>query len=137
MGYTFTYHDSLISWSSKCGSLVTLSVTKAELYALAHALTEVIYLKRLIDELTNEIMDPVKLYTDSASTLAIVCLPEEQHSQRIKHFEICKNFIGNCIEQKYIMVHWIASNDQCANILTKALPLKKLKHFNELLHVQA
>ena len=33
MGYAFTYQDSLISWSSKRGSLVTLSVTEAELYA--------------------------------------------------------------------------------------------------------
>jgi hypothetical protein len=137
MGYTFTYNNSLVSWSSKPGSLVTLSVTEAELYASAHASTEAIYLKHLIDELTNNTMDPVKLYTDSASTLAIVCSPEEQHSQCTKHFEIRKNFIGNRIEQKYITVHWIASNNQCANILTKALPLKKLKHFNELLHVQA
>jgi hypothetical protein len=137
MGYTFTYNDLLISWSSKRGSLVTLSVTEAELYALVHASTEAIYLKRLIDELTNNTMNPVKLYTDSVSTLAIICSPEEQHSQCIKHFEIRKNFIGNCIEQKYITVHWIVSNNQHADILTKALPLKKLKHFNELLHVQA
>ena len=50
MGYTFTYNDSLISWSSKRGTLVTLSVTEAELYAYAHASTEAIYLKKLIDE---------------------------------------------------------------------------------------
>jgi hypothetical protein len=122
MGYTFTYNNSLISWSSKRGSLITLSVTEAELYALVHALTtEAIYLKCLIDKLTNETMDPVKLYTDSASILVIVHSPKEQHSQCTKHFEIRKNFIGNRIEQKYITVHWIASNDQCADILTKAL----------------
>jgi hypothetical protein len=137
MGYTFTYNDSLISWSSKCGLLVTLSVTEAELYALVHASTEAIYLKRLIDKLTNSTMEPVKLYSDSASTLAIVRAPEEQHSQRTKHFEICKNFIGDCIKKKFITVHWISSADQRANTLTKALPLEKLKHFNELLHVQA
>ena len=88
MGYTFTYNDSLISWSSKRGTLVTLSVTEAELYALAHASTEAIYLKSLIDELTNFTMEPVKMYTDSASTIVIVCSPEEQHLQRTKHFSI-------------------------------------------------
>jgi hypothetical protein len=82
-------------------------------------------------------MNPVKLYSDSASTLAIVCAPEEQHSQRTKHFEIRKNFIGDHIEKKFITVHWISSADQCADTLTKALPLEKLKHFNELLHIQA
>ena len=137
MGYTFTYNDSLISWSSKRGTLVTLSVTEAELYALAHASTEAIYLKSLIDELTNFTMEPVKMYTDSASTIAIVRSPEEQHSQRTKHFNIRKNFISDRIDKGYITIHHIASNDQRADTLTKALPLEKLKHFNELLHVRA
>ena len=137
MGYTFLYNDSLISWSSKRGSLVTLSVTEAELYALAHASTEAIYLKGLIDELLDYTMDPVKMYTDSASTLAIVRSPEEQHSQRTKHFNIRKNFISDRITNGYITVHHIPSGDQRADTLTKALPLEKLKHFNELLHVHA
>lgn len=137
MGYTFTYNDSLISWSSKRGSLVTLSVTEAELYALAYASTEAIYLKRLIDELTQQTMEPVKMYTDSMSTIAIIRSPEEQHSQRTKHFEIRKNFISNRIEIGHITVHHIASDDQRADTLTKALPYEKLKHFNELLHIHA
>ena len=137
MGYTFTYNDSLISWSSKRGTLVTLSVTEAELYALAHASTEAIYLKQLIDELTNSTMDAVKMYTDSMSTIAIVRSPEEQHSQRTKHFNIRKNFISNRVELGYITIHHISSSEQRADTLTKALPLEKLKHFNELLHVHA
>ena len=110
-------------------------VTKAELYAFAHTSTEAIYLKSLIDELLNTTMNPVKLYTDSASTIAIVRSPEEQHSQRTKHFNIRKNFISDRIDKKYITIHHISSNDQRADTLTKALPLEKLKHFNELLHI--
>ena len=137
MGYSFTYNDSLISWSSKRGTLITLPVTEAKLYALAHASTEAIYLKNLIDELTNSTMDPVKMYSDSMSTIAIVCSPEEQHSQRTKHFNIRKNFISNRVELGYIIVHHISSSDQHVDTLTKALPLEKLKHFNELLHIRA
>ena len=96
-----------------------------------------IYLKGLIDELLDYTMDPVKMYTDSASTLAIVRSPEEQHSQRTKHFNIRKNFISDRITNGYITVHHIPSGDQRADTLTKALPLEKLKHFNELLHVHA
>ena len=77
------------------------------------------------------------MYTDSASTLAIVQSPEEQHSQHTKHFEIRKNFIGDRIDKQFITVHWIASADQRADLLTKALPLEKLKHFNAQLHIQA
>ena len=102
-----------------------------------HVLTEAIYLKSLIDELTNFTMEPVKIYTDSASTIVIVCSPEEQHSQRTKHFEIRKNFISDRVDKGYITVHHISSNDQRADTLTKALPYDKLKHFNELLHIHA
>ena len=137
MGYTFTYQDSLISWSSKRGLLVTLSVTEAELYALAHASTEAIYLKALIGELLDSKLEPVKLYTDSASTIAIIRSPEEQHTQRTKHFEIRKNFITDRIEQKYISVSHISTNDQRADLLTKALSNEKLKRFVDLLHIRA
>ena len=137
MGYAFTYQDSLISWSSKRGSLVTLSVTEAELYALAHASTEAIYLKALISELLNSTLEPVQLFTDSASTLAIIRSPEEQHTQRTKHFEIRKNFIADRIEQKYISVSHISTNDQRADLLTKALSNEKLKRFVDLLHIRA
>ena len=82
-------------------------------------------------------MKPVKMYTDSASTIVIVRSPEEQHSQRTKHFNIRKNFISDRVDKGYITIHHIASNDQRADTLTKALPLEKLKHFNELLHVHA
>ena len=80
-------------------------------------------------------MDPVKMYTDSASTLAIVHLSIEQHLQHTKHFNIWKNFISDHVDQGYITIHYIPSNDQCADTLIKALPLEKLKHFNELLYV--
>ena len=117
--------------------LVTLSVTEAELYALAHASTEAIYLKVLISELLNFTLEPVQLFTDSASTLAIIRSPEEQHTQRTKHFEIRKNFIADRIEQKYISVSHISTNDQRADLLTKALSNEKLKRFTELLHLRA
>ena len=82
-------------------------------------------------------MDPVLMYTDSTSTIVIVHSPKEQHSQRTKHFNIRKNFISDHVEKKYITISHITSNDQCVDTLTKALPLEKLKHFNELLHVHA
>ena len=88
MGYTFQFNNSLISWSSKRGTLVTLSVTEAELYALAYASTEAIYLKSFISEVLNTQLEPILINTDSESTWKIIKTPEEQHTQRTKHFEI-------------------------------------------------
>lgn len=136
MGYAFKFNDSLISWSSKRGTLVTLSVTEAELYALAHASTEAVYLKGFISEILNTQLEPITIHTDSASTLAILRTPEEQHTQRTKHFEIRKNFIIDRIAQKYITVQHVPTNEQLADLLTKALSSDKNKRFSQLLGIR-
>lgn len=121
MGYVFKLGQSLISWSSKRASLVTLSVTEAELCALTHASKEAIYLKNFINEVLQTSNAPTVIYTDSASTLAILNAPEEQHTQRTKHFDIRKNFITDRIEKNFITVEFICTNEQQADLLTKAL----------------
>jgi hypothetical protein len=133
MGYTFKFNNSLILWSSKRGTLVTLSVTEAELYALAHASTKAIYLKKIIAEILNTTTEPITIFTDSASTIAILNALEEQHTQCTKHFEIRNFFITNCIKQKFIDVKHIVTNDQLADLLTKALFSDKNKCFIQLL----
>ena len=135
MGYTFQFNNSLISWSSKRGTLVTLSVTEAELYALAYASTEAIYLKSFISEVLNTQLEPILINTDSESTWKIIKTPEEQHTQRTKHFEIQKNFIIDRIKQKYIAVKHIPGDNNPADLLTKALSADKNKCFSQLLGI--
>jgi hypothetical protein len=137
MGYVFKFNDSLISWSSKRGSLVTLSSTEAELSALAFASQEAIYLKGFITELLKEEQEAVLINSDSASTLAIIRAPEEQHTQRTKHFDIRKNFLTDRIKQRYIAVKHVSTHDQLADILTKALSADKIKRFCKDLRICA
>ena len=137
MGYVFKFSESLISWSSKRGSLVTLSSTEAELSALAFASQEAIYLKGFISEILKENQEPVLINTDSESTLAIIRSPDEQHTQRTKHFEIRKNFITDRIKQRYIKVKHVSTHDQLADMLTKALSADKIKRFSKELRIHA
>ena len=137
MGYAFKFCESLISWSSKRGTLVTLSVTEAELYALAHATQEAIYLKGFLSEILQTDHEPILINSDSASTLAIIRAPEEQHTQRTKHFDIRKNFIADRIEKKFITVEFIRTDEQQADLLTKALSNDKVKRFMQLLRITA
>lgn len=133
MGYIFKLGLSLISWSSKWATLVTLSVTEAELYALASASTEAIYLKNFANEILQTSMAPTLIYTNSASTLAIINAPEEQHTQHTKYFDIRKNFLTDHIEKDFIRVTHISTTEQQANLLTKALSGDKVKRFMQLL----
>lgn len=135
MGYVFKLGSSLISWSSKRCNLVTLSVTEAELYALTHASTEAIALKQFVNEVLQTSMAPVTIYTDSASSLAIVNSPEEQHTLRTKHFYIRKNFLSDRVEKNFIRLKFISTNEQQADLLTKSLSGEKTKRFMQLLRI--
>ena len=137
MGYVFKLGQSLISWSSKRATIVTLSVTEAELCALAHASTEAIYLKNFVNEVLQTSFDPTTIYTDSKSTLHIISAPEEQHTQRTKHFDIRKNFVSNRIELKFITVEFVTTNEQQADLLTKSLSADTTKRFMQLLRITA
>ena len=134
-GHLFKLGESLVSWSSKRATLVTMSVTEAELIALAYAAQEAIYLKNLVNELLDTSHDPVVIYTDSASTLAIIQAPEEQHTQRTKHFDIRKNFFHDRIQKGYLDLVHVKTADQQADVLTKALSADKVKRFMRLLRL--
>ena len=75
------------------------------------------------------------MHTDSGSVMDILKTPEEQHTQCTKHFEIRKNFIIDCIKQKYITVKHIPGDNNPADLLTKALSADKNKCFSQLLGI--
>lgn len=52
-GYTFTFANSAISWSSRKRRCVVLSSSEAEYIALSEEAEETIYLKRILEELTG------------------------------------------------------------------------------------
>ena len=49
--YEFKLGKAAISWYSKCHSIIALSSTEAELYALTSGIQKSIYLKNLVTEL--------------------------------------------------------------------------------------
>ena len=136
-GYLFKLGSSLVSWSSKRGTMVPLSVTEAEFIALQYATQEAIYLKNFINELLDTSHDPVTIYTDSASSLAIIDAPEEQYTQRTKHYDIKRNFFADRIEKRYVTLRHVTTTNQEADMLTKALSPDKVKRFNELVQLRA
>ena len=127
LGYTFKLGNSLVSWSSKRATLVTISVCEAEMLALSHATQEAIALKNICNETLRVSYDPTTIHCDNAATISIVHSPDEQHTQRTKHFSIRKSFIHDRIETKWINVKYIPTNDQQADLLTK--PIAHQSHY--------
>lgn len=118
-GYAYTLAGGIISWSAKKQPTVALSTMEAEYMALAHAAKEAIWLRRLLAELGVSSADSTTLYTDNQA--AITYAHEYQFHARSKHIDIRHHFIRERIVDSDIAVIHCASEDNSADMLTKAL----------------
>jgi hypothetical protein len=116
-----------VSWSSKKQELVTLSTTEAEYVAMTHAAKEALWLRTLFGEVFAPINKPTTIFGDNKSALTLAT--GGQYHPRTKHIDIRYHFIRYIIEAQSIKLIYCPTDEQTADLLTKALPSLKLKHF--------
>jgi hypothetical protein len=121
-----------VSWTSKKQELVTLSMTEAEYVATTHATKEAIWLRRLFGEIfpptESDINKPTHVHLDSKSAITLATRSGQYHA-RTKHIDIRYHFICYIIDGGTIKLIYCPTDKQTANVLTKALPSLKVKHF--------
>ena len=98
---------------------------------MAHGICEGIWLTRLLEELQVPITTSMKLMCDNLVAIRIAKNPV--HHDRTKHVEIDRHFIKEKIEQKVLEVCYTPTQQQTADILTKALPRAQFEqHLSKL-----
>ena len=112
-----------MSWASKKQRTVALSTCEAELYAEAAALQEVLWYRDLLNELGLKVRTPSVIYGDNQST--ITTSKNGVKTERTKHIDTRYHFITENIECGNIRVQWVDTNNQHADIFTKALSTPK------------
>ena len=95
------------------------STCEAELIALNAAVSEAVWFKHLLTELTGEEHGPVTLYEDNESAKAIA--QDDRQSERTKHMDVKYFAIREFIESGDVVVESIASADNLADMFTKVL----------------
>ncbi|WVZ49529.1 hypothetical protein U9M48_000877 [Paspalum notatum var. saurae] len=118
-GYVFFFGTSLISWASQKQRVVALSSCEAEYIASATAACQAIWLSRVLTELTGRETPMVKLLVDNKSAIALSRNPV--HHDRSKHIDTRFHFIRECVDEGKIDVRHVGTEEQLADILTKAL----------------
>ena len=126
-GYAFLIDRGAVSWSSKKQELVTLSTAEAEYVAATYAAKEAIWLRRLLGEVFQPLANPVTLYSDSQSAIALT--RDGSYHARTKHIDIRYHFIRFVVQNGTINLIYCPTDDMTADTLTKALPSIKAKHF--------
>jgi hypothetical protein len=102
--------------------VVALSSAEAEFRGMAKGLCELLWLRRLLSEIGFAPNSEMNLYCDNKATIEISQNPI-QHD-KTKHIEIDRHFIKQNLEEKVIRFPFVRSEDQLANMLTKAVSNK-------------
>jgi hypothetical protein len=118
-GVVFFLGDSLITWTSQKQKGVATSSCEAEYIAAAGATTQGVWLSRLIGDLTGRSAERFRLYIDNQSAIALSKNPVLH--DRTKHIDIKFHYIRQCIEEEKLDVDHVRTDEQLADILTKAL----------------
>ncbi|KAD5961360.1 hypothetical protein E3N88_12833 [Mikania micrantha] len=134
-GYVFMYGMSPISWSSKLQPTVSLSTAEAEYRAAAMAAQELVWLIQLLKDTGQRVVQPVKLCSDNRSAIQLAENPT--FHARTKHIEVHYHFVREKVLTGDIALEYVDTNDQVADMLTKGLPVHKLKKFCKFLGLKS
>ena len=124
-GYTFITAGGAISWSLKKQLSVALSSTEAEYMAATATTKEATWLKVLFSEIKPSLKrTAVKLFIDNQSAMSLT--KNATFHDWTKHIVIRHHYIRERVDEGEIVLEYLPTAEQVANILTK--PLSQEKH---------
>lgn len=123
-GNVFFVNGALVSWSSRKQSCVALSSTEAEFVALSEACQEACWLRRLLEDMEQNIDGPTVLFEDNQSCLKFIA--EQRTSNRTKHIDTREHFVKDYVDRKVVLCTYCPTERMLADLLTK--PLGPARH---------
>jgi transposase InsO family protein len=124
-GAAFFLGSNLITWQSQKQKVVALSTCEAEYMAATVATCQGVWLARLLGDLRRKAVECVELKVDNQSALALMKNPV--FHDRSKHIRTRYHFIRQSVEDGEIHPDHVSSEEQLADILTKALPKSRFE----------
>ena len=108
-----------MTWKSKKMDTVVLSTTEAEYMAVTEAVKDALWLRQLLSDMVCLQTSPTLILCDN--TGAIDLTSSEEFHARTKHIDVRHHFIKQEIERKHILVDFVGTKEQAADMLTKSL----------------
>ncbi|KAK4398009.1 Retrovirus-related Pol polyprotein from transposon RE1 [Sesamum angolense] len=124
-GYIFSLGTGIFSWASKKQATVAQSSAEAEYIAAAATSNQAIWLRRILEDIGEKQEEPTTIYCDNKSAIAITKNPV-QHS-RTKHIDIKYHSLREATTRGEIELKYCSTEEQLADIFTKALPRNKFE----------
>ena len=115
-------NEGAVSWKSSKQQTVADSTTEAKYITASKATKEAVWMKKFIMELgvVSVIEGPMPLYCDN--TGAVIQAKESRSHHRSKHIFKCFYLIREIIERQDVILEWVETKNNIADLFTKALP---------------
>lgn len=119
-GFCTFVGGNAVTWRSKKQAVVARSSAEAEYRAMASLSCELIWLKAIMSDLGCKMSKPMLMFCDNQSAMHIA--KNAVFHERTKHIEIDCHFIRDQVQAQVIQTVYTSSEDQIADLFTKALP---------------
>ena len=116
-GYDIFLGLNLVSRSSNKQKVVSRSSAQSKYHVLAYATLEIIWIQSILQEICLFSSSPPLLWCDNKSTAHLAANPV--FHARIKLIELDLHFIRDQVLHKQLVIQYIPSSKQVANIFTK------------------
>lgn len=113
--------QGIISWATELQRCTAQSTAESEYIAASEATKELVWLKRLVRTLDERLSTELPvLFLDNHSAIKLTKNPE--FHKRTKHIETRYHYIREKYEKGEFVLKSICTENQLADIFTKALP---------------
>ncbi|XP_031357909.1 uncharacterized protein LOC116181661 isoform X3 [Photinus pyralis] len=131
-GYVIKINNNAVCWQTKKQNVVALSSAESEYIALSYCVCESLFVGQIISDLLNCTVFPIQFYEDNQSCMRIASTLE---SKRSKLIDVRHHFVRDCVNSGKIILNYIPTEFQEADIFTKSLPCVKFKYFRDCLNI--
>eukprot|EP00253_Pinus_taeda_P035430 PITA_35430 len=118
-GGIFNLGSTVVSWYNRKHRSVALSSAEAEYMAASQAACEAIWMQKILVGLFGQRMDPTVIYCDNQSCIKL--------SENLVFHDTSRNIdiwyhpLRDCVVKKIMLLLYVSTEEQDADILTKAL----------------
>ena len=133
-GGVFSIEYILVSWYNRKQRSMALSLAEAEYMAASLATCEAIWMRKILVGLFDSHLDPTVIYCDNQSCIKLSVNPV--FHDRSKHIDIRYHHIRDCVQRKIMLLSYIPTEDQDADILMKALTGRKFEYHRDRIEVK-
>ena len=133
-GYVIRLYGNVIGWKSKKQRCVTKASTYAEYVALPEAANELMSIREIMKIINVNLDDnPVQIYEDNSEVVSIA--KHGNFTKNSKHIKVHYHYVHECLKENKINILKVSTDENTADIFTKALCREKFERFRSWMNV--